>query len=126
MDVATTATATLLQPQLSAPPIDAHAHTRTYTHSPTVWLCACLHVLQGYNTGLSAASASVEDGIDRVLSPAAAAADPMAEVAPVTEASFQEQLGPAGSELLSAGLAGLVRDVQTLLPYFEGMAKGSE
>lgn len=82
--------------------------------------------LQGYNTGLSAASASVEDGIDRVLSPAAAAADPMAEVAPVTEASFQEQLGPAGSELLSAGLAGLVRDVQTLLPYFEGMAKGSE
>ncbi|WIA08686.1 hypothetical protein OEZ85_008111 [Tetradesmus obliquus] len=82
--------------------------------------------LQGYNSGLSAASASEEDGIERMLSPAAAAASDLANMGAISEAQFNEMLGPCGSELLAQGLAGLVRDVETVLPYFKAMATGNE
>jgi transaldolase len=82
--------------------------------------------LQGYNSGLSAAATSEEDGIERMLSPAAAAAAELADMGPITEAQFNEMLGPCGSELLRQGLSGLVRDVETVLPYFKAMATGNE
>lgn len=85
-----------------------------------------LFTLQGYNSGLSAASASEEDGIERMLSPAAAAASDLANMGAISEAQFNEMLGPCGSELLAQGLAGLVRDVETVLPYFKTMATGNE
>lgn len=82
--------------------------------------------LQGYNSGLSAAATTEEDGIERMLSPAAAAASDLADMGPISEAQFNEMLGPCGKELLGQGLDGLVRDVETVLPYFKGMAKGNE
>lgn len=83
--------------------------------------------MQGYNSGLSAAASSVDDdGIERVLSPKAAAASDMAQLPPITEAEFNERLGVAGSELLKAGLDGLRRDVATVLPFFKSRATGME
>jgi transaldolase len=82
--------------------------------------------LQGYNSGLSAAATSEEDGIERMLSPAAAAASDLADMGPISESQFNEMLGPCGKELLQQGLAGLVRDVETVLPYFKAMATGQE
>lgn len=81
---------------------------------------------QGYNAGLTAAGPGFEDGIERPLSPEVAKASELEDKGPVTEERFNEQLGPCGQELLSQGLKGLVRDVETLLPYFKGMAGGSE
>lgn len=82
--------------------------------------------LQGYNTGLSAAGASEDDGIDRPLSAEAAAAADMEDKGAVDEARFNDELGPCGKELLKVGLDGLVRDVETVLPYFKTMATGME
>jgi transaldolase len=83
--------------------------------------------LQGYNSGFTAAADSIEeDGIERLLSVKAAQASAMPDVGPITEAMFNEQLGPAGEELLGAGLAGLVRDVETVLPFFKSRATGME
>lgn len=82
--------------------------------------------LQGYNAGLSAAGPAYDDAIERPLSPEAAKAADIADKGPVTEEMFKEQLGPCGEELLGQGLKGLVRDVDTLLPYFRGMAGGME
>jgi hypothetical protein len=87
--------------------------------------CCCLFAPQGYNNDLSAA-ASVDEGLERVLSPEGAAASAMVEVPPVTAATFKEQLGLAGEELLAAGMAGLVKDVDTLLPYFASRTSGTE
>lgn len=82
--------------------------------------------LQGYNSGLSAAGAADEDGIERPLSPEAALSSDMEDKGPVTQDSFKEQLGPAGTELLKVGLDGLVRDVDTVLPFFRSRATGME
>lgn len=83
--------------------------------------------LQGYNSGFTAATASVDDdGIERMLSVAASQASDVANRGAITEATFKEQLGPAGEELLKAGLSGLVRDVQTVLPFFKSRATGME
>eukprot|EP00878_Enallax_costatus_P009242 GHUV01009660.1.p2 GENE.GHUV01009660.1~~GHUV01009660.1.p2 ORF type:complete len:118 (+),score=50.94 GHUV01009660.1:665-1018(+) len=82
--------------------------------------------LQGYNAGLSAAGPAYDDAVERPLSPEAAKASDLADKGPVTEEMFNEQLGPCGEELLNQGLTGLVRDVETLLPYFKGMAGGME
>lgn len=83
--------------------------------------------LQGYNSGLSAATASVEeDGIERKLSAKAAQASDTPNMGPVSEGEFNEKLGAAGSELLKAGLNGLVRDVETVLPFFKSRATGME
>eukprot|EP00775_Hariotina_reticulata_P006335 gene6335-6569_t len=82
--------------------------------------------LQGYNTGLTAAASVDEDGIERPLSQTAAKASDMDDVGEVTEARFTEELGPCGTELLSQGLTGLVRDVETVLPYFKTRATGME
>lgn len=83
--------------------------------------------LQGYNSGFTAASESMDDdGIERVLSPAAAKASDMQDKGAITEQTFTEQLGPAGSELLKAGLDGLVRDVEIVLPFFRSRATGME
>ncbi|KAF8072691.1 AL21 [Scenedesmus sp. PABB004] len=86
--------------------------------------------LAGYNSGLSAAGGADDDddadGVSRPLSPSAAAAADMADVGAVSAERFEAELGPAGRELLGAGLAGLVRDVETVLPYFKSMAKGSD
>ncbi|KAI8471274.1 MAG: hypothetical protein J3K34DRAFT_458401 [Monoraphidium minutum] len=84
--------------------------------------------LQGYNSGFKA-TASVEDdeGVTRQLAPDAMTGDD--EVAPlgaVTEAAFNEGLGLAGKELLEQGVAGMVRDTQAVLPYFEQMAVSAE
>jgi hypothetical protein len=67
-----------------------------------------------------------DDGIERMLSVAAAQASDMEDVGAVTEASFNEKLGVAGAELLKAGVDGLVRDVQTVLPFFKSRATGME
>lgn len=83
--------------------------------------------LQGYNSGFTAATDSVEDdGIERMLSVQAAQASDITDKGAVTEAMFNEQLGVAGSELLKAGLDGLVRDVETVLPFFKSRATGME
>ena len=44
----------------------------------------------------------------------------------ITEASFNEQLGVAGAELLAAGLKGLERDIADVLPYLSAMATGAD
>lgn len=83
--------------------------------------------LQGYNSGFTAAASSMDDdGIERKLSVAAAQKSDLQDKGAVTEAMFNEQLGPAGSELLKAGLSGLVRDVETVLPFFKSRATGME
>lgn len=82
--------------------------------------------LQGYNAGLSAAGPGYDDAIERPLSPEAAKASEMEDFGTVNEEEFNEKLGPCGKELLTQGLKGLVRDVETLLPYFRGMAGGME
>lgn len=83
--------------------------------------------LQGYNSGFTAATDSVEDdGIERMLSVKAAQASDVADKGKVTEEMFTEQLGPAGTELLKQGLSGLVRDVETVLPFFKSRATGME
>lgn len=83
--------------------------------------------LQGYNSGFTAATASVDDdGIERMLSVAAAQGSDVANRGAIDEATFKEQLGPAGEELLKAGLSGLVRDVQTVLPFFKSRATGMD
>jgi hypothetical protein len=56
----------------------------------------------------------------------AAQASAMPDAGPVTEATFKERLGVAGEELLKAGLDGLVRDVNTVLPFLRSRATGSE
>jgi hypothetical protein len=76
--------------------------------------------------GLTAAGSVDEDGIERPLSETAAKASDMGDVGEVTEARFNEELGPCGTELLSQGLSGLVRDVETVLPYFRTRVTGKE
>jgi hypothetical protein len=44
----------------------------------------------------------------------------------VTEFGFSEALGPAGRELLEAGLRGAVADVAAIRPFFSSMAVGSQ
>lgn len=44
----------------------------------------------------------------------------------VDAAAFEEGLGLAGKELLAAGVAGMVADVQGVLPYFSSMALSAE
>lgn len=83
-------------------------------------------VLQGYNTGLSAAATAEEEGIERMLSVEAAKASDVEDKGPVTQERFAEELGPCGKELLQQGLDGLVRDVETVLPYFKSRAAGME
>jgi hypothetical protein len=48
------------------------------------------------------------------------------ELPKLDEAAFNEGLGLAGKELLAAGVAGLVADVQAVLPYFSALAKSAE
>jgi hypothetical protein len=55
-----------------------------------------------------------------------AAASALVEVPPVTATTFKEQLGLAGEELLAAGMAGLIKDVSTLLPYFASRTSSAE
>jgi len=52
--------------------------------------------------------------------------DEIAPLAAVDEAMFNEGLGLAGRELLEAGVAGMVRDVQGVLPYFADRAISAE
>lgn len=83
--------------------------------------------LQGYNSGFTAATDSLEDdGIERMLSVQAAQASDVADKGQISEAQFNEQLGPAGEELLKQGLSGLVRDVETVLPFFKSRATGMD
>lgn len=83
--------------------------------------------LQGYNSGFTAATDSLEDdGIERMLSVQAAQASDLADKGKISEAQFNEQLGPAGEELLKQGLSGLVRDVETVLPFFKSRATGMD
>jgi hypothetical protein len=44
----------------------------------------------------------------------------------IDEASFDAWLGPAGRQLLGAGVRGMVSDVEALLPYFGAMALRAE
>lgn len=92
---------------------------------------AAAPTLQGYNSGLSAAAGSRDDddaadGVERALSPTSAAASELADLGPIDEARFNEGLGLAGRELLKNGLDGLVRDVETVLPFFRARATGME
>jgi len=82
--------------------------------------------LQGYNSGLSAAAADSEEGLDRVLSPEGAKGSEVAQVDDVTAATFKEELGLAGEQLLAQGLAGMVKDVTSLLPFFASRTSGTE
>ena len=50
----------------------------------------------------------------------------MRAVDAIDEAAFNEQLGVAGAELLSAGLKGLEADVADVLPYLSAMANGAD
>jgi hypothetical protein len=83
---------------------------------------------QGYNSGFSAAGSTDDEGVPRRLAPGMPAADEddAARMAPMNEAAFKDGLGLAGSELLAAGVAGLVGDVQSVLPYFGAMAVSAE
>lgn len=64
--------------------------------------------------------------MEALLSPAGAASSEMEARPRLSEAAFEEQLGPCGRELLAGGVAGLVRDVETVLPYFKSRATGME
>ena len=86
---------------------------------------AAAPTLQGYNSGLSAA-ASVDEGLERVLSPDTARARDLPQVPDVTSEKFKEQLGVAAEQLLSQGLSGLTKDVSTLLPFFASRASGTD
>jgi hypothetical protein len=44
----------------------------------------------------------------------------------VTEQLFEEQLGLAGSQLLKAGLEGLVADYESVVPFFRRASFGSD
>lgn len=83
--------------------------------------------LQGYNSGFSAADSADDDGIQRQLSPDALSDDDeISPLAAVDEGMFNEGLGLAGRELLEAGVAGLVRDIEGVLPYFTDLAVSAE
>lgn len=85
--------------------------------------------LQGYNSGLSAAAPSDDDddGVRVMLRPGAVPdGDEVPEIARVDEEMFNDGLGLAGKELLAQGVAGLVADVEAVLPYFSGIATSAE
>lgn len=82
---------------------------------------------QGYNSGLNATSSFEDEGVNRQLSPDSLSDDD--EVAPlglVDEDMFNDGLGLAGKELLEAGVAGMMDDINGVLPYFAELAVSAE
>lgn len=84
--------------------------------------------LQGYNSGFSATVSNDDnDGVARQLAPDVLSdEDAVPPLGQVDAAAFEEGLGLAGKELLAAGVAGMVADVQGVLPYFSSMALSAE
>ncbi|GBG00054.1 transaldolase [Raphidocelis subcapitata] len=83
--------------------------------------------LQGYNSGFSATNSADDEGVPRGLSPDALSDDDeVPALGQVDEEMFKDGLGLAASELLAAGVAGMVADVKTVLPYFSELARSAE
>ena len=82
---------------------------------------------QGYNSGFTAANSADDEGVPPALSPDALTGDDeVPALGAVDEAMFNEGLGLAGAELLAAGVAGMVADVGSVLPYFSELARSAE
>lgn len=98
------------------------------TVSPTVWdQLQESPTLQGYNDGLSAGS-GLDDGLERRLSPKAAAETLFSkrELETVTAESFAADLGELGLQLLHQGLKGLQESADRLEPTLSGLAIDAE
>lgn len=81
--------------------------------------------VMGYNDGLTAES--TQTGFERILSTEAAqSCDIDSELATVVYETFEEGLGLAGKELLTQSLDGLLQHVERVMPFFQGMAVGTE
>jgi hypothetical protein len=105
-------------PHPPPPPPHHHNNTHITTRTPPP---------QGYNSGFSATASTDDDGALRQLSPdALSEEDAIAPLRAVDETMFNDGLGLAGRELLDQGVAGMVRDIQGVLPYFADMAVSAE
>lgn len=80
---------------------------------------------EGYNGGLSAASAPADEVVPLTAESAAAAKFDDAETATVTKQLFEEGLGTVGRDLLEEGLKKLCADVDRL-SSLDSMVQGHE